>query len=117
MAQRRDLFELTEEVLEDGPGKRTVKLVDIDGAYELWGDSYLIQCGGTCLGIRFTFRAKHGLWEFETETDVGHPFPTDDPRHFHRRAEFDQTRSHTMTLEWAGRIVRRCLAEMWAPSS
>jgi hypothetical protein len=117
MAQRQDLFELAEEVLEETVGKRTVKLVEIDGRYELWGDSYLMQAVGTCLGTAFMFHAKHGHWEFETETEVGHPFPVDDPRHFHRSGEFDETRPHTMTMEWATRIVRRCLAEMWAPSS
>jgi hypothetical protein len=92
MATGEHLFDLAEEVLEDSAGKRTVRLLEIEGGYELWGNSFLMQGNGTCLGISFTFHAKYGQWEFETETEVGHLFPPDDPRRFVRHGEFDETR-------------------------
>jgi hypothetical protein len=69
----RLVVELTEEVVEEGHNQLRVRLPDVDGEYELTCSPFLVQAVGKCCGVDFSFRAKFGEWEFETEDGHGHP--------------------------------------------
>jgi hypothetical protein len=103
---------ITENVIEQKPGLLRVDLPDCDGSYELTCSPLLVQAVGDCFGIAFYFGAKHGDWEFETEDEVGHPFPEGDARRFMEKGRYDIAKPGVMGLEWSARLLRRCL-EQW----
>ena len=105
--------ELAEEMVERGPGLLRVKLPEVSGKYELTCSPALVQAVGSCAGVDFYFRAKYEEWEFETEDEQGHPFLDGDPRQFVRRDYYDSAKTGAMEVEWAARILRRCLAQWW----
>ena len=107
------LGELTEDIVERGSGLLRVKLPEVGGEYELTCSPSLVQAVGSCAGVDFYFRAKYEEWEFETEDERGHPFPDSDARRFIRRDCYDAAKTGAMGVEWAARILRRCLAEWW----
>ena len=110
----RLMVELTEEVVEEGPSHLRAKLPDVAGEYELTCSPFLVQAVGKCCGVDFYFRAKYGEWEFETWDEHGHLFPEGDPRRFVLRDSFDKAKPGAMGLDWAARLLRRCLAKWWA---
>jgi hypothetical protein len=105
--------ELIEEIIEQDGCLRRVNLPEVGGDYELTCSPVLVQAVGSTCGVDFYFRAKYGEWEFETEDKHGHPFPEGDPRRFVRRDYYDETKPGAMRVEWAARILRRCLAQWW----
>jgi hypothetical protein len=107
------MAELAEEIMEQAPSLLRVKLPEVDGEYELTCSPCLVQAVGECSGVDFYLRAKHGRWEFETEDEQGHPFPEKDPRRFVLLGRYDERKPGTMGMEWAARLLRRCLAEWW----
>jgi hypothetical protein len=64
--------------------------------------------------VAFYFRAKNGRWEFETEDEVGHPFPENDPRRFQLADSYDKKKPGAMGMKWAARLLRRRLAKWWS---
>src|SRR5262245_61182002 len=100
---------LTEEITEEREGYRKVNLPEIDGYYELTCSACLVQALGACSGIAFYFRAKYGEWEFETHDEHGHPFAPGDARRFLLREKYDEAKPGAMGVDWAARIIGRCL--------
>ncbi len=107
------LMFLTEQVIEQKPGFLRVAFPEVDCQYKLTCDWLLVQASGECCGVAFYFRAKYGEWEFETQDERGGPFPTCDSRYFILRDCYDKNKPGAMGLEWAARILRRCI-EKWA---
>jgi hypothetical protein len=110
------MAELAEEIIERSPGLLRVKLPEAGGEYELTCSPSLVQAVGECAGVNFYFRAKYGNWEFETENQHGHAFPEGDPRRFALIDRYDQSKAGAMGMEWAARLLKRCLAE-WRSAS
>jgi hypothetical protein len=113
MAEGHVMGELAEEIIEQTPYVLRVQLPEVGGEYELTCSCSLVQAVGQCSGMDFYFRAKHSRWEFETEDQHGHPFPEKDSRRFTRLGTYDPQKPGAMSIEWAARILRRCLAEWW----
>lgn len=105
------MWELAEDVLEQAPGLLRVQFPEVGGDYELTCSPALVQAVGRCCDVDFYFRAKYGEWEFESEDEHGRPFPEGDLRRFARAGTFDEEKPGAMDVEWARRILRRCLAE------
>ena len=104
----RSMFPLREHVERESEYVRCAKFLDVEGSYELEiTPGYFAQAVGSCCGVDFYFRGKYGEWEFETQNEVGHPFPPDDPFRFSRTGEYK-----AVTITWATRCLQNCLAEM-----
>jgi hypothetical protein len=54
------------------------------------------------------------VWEFETEDEHGHLYPVGDARRFILRESYDEAKPGAMGVEWAARILRRCLSKWWS---
>jgi hypothetical protein len=113
MAEGGAMGELAEDIIEQTLGLLRVELPEVGGEYELTCSPFLVQAVGQCSGVDFYFRAKYGEWEFETEDEQGHPFHEGDSRRFTRGGSYDTRKPGAMGIEWAARILRRCLAEWW----
>lgn len=102
------MFSLCEQVERETEYSRCAKFTEVEGSYELEvTPGYFAQAVGTCCGVNFYFRGKYGEWEFETETEAGHPFPADHPFHFSCKGKY-----RTVNMAWATRCLQNCLAEM-----
>ena len=107
------MTELVEEIIERSPGLLRVKLPEVEGEYKLTCSPTLVQAFGKCLDVDFYFHAKYGIWVFETEDPHGQCFPASDPRRFGIGARYNESKSGAMGVEWASRLLRRCLAQWW----
>lgn len=105
--------ELLENILETRPGFHRASFPQVGGGYELTASLSLVQAVGDFDGIDFSFRAKYGTWEFQTENKEGHVFSEEHPNYYVRNGTYDQKKPNAMTIEWSLRILRNCFVEFW----
>ena len=69
-----NVIELQEEIVESRLGFHQATFPEVGGGYELTVSYNLAQAVGDFDGIDFYFRAKGGVWEFQTESKDGQFF-------------------------------------------
>ncbi len=91
-----------------------IRFANDAGEYELTGP-WPVQAVGTIHSIYFVFHAARDQWEFETENEVGHPFPSNDGRAFQRIGKYGN--ASEMELSKAVLLIEICINELIAQIS
>jgi hypothetical protein len=88
---------LPEEV-QEGDWNR-LEVTFAGGTYTLRCTAYVVHADGSCWGSRFSFHARGGRWRFETEGP------------FSRWGYVGRGVAGVMGVQWATRVLARCLLE------